>query len=125
MRQCIDQVSGGSGAQPHSLINLFSGGRCCLTVFAVGVMPAITASIIVQLLTVVILIGLEQLRKEWSGRAATDDVQYTRYPVRLQLSILQATSTAALAAKRAACCRLRTPTSSVTRASSRWSSSCW
>jgi len=41
--------------QIYSLINLFSGGALLkLTVFAVGVMPYITASIIVQLLTVVI-----------------------------------------------------------------------
>ena len=39
----------------YSLINLFSGGALLqLSVFAVGIMPYITASIIVQLLTVVI-----------------------------------------------------------------------
>ena len=56
VHQCIEQVSGGAGAQIYSLINLFSGGALLqLTVFAVGVMPYITASIIVQLLTVVAL----------------------------------------------------------------------
>lgn len=44
-----------AAGQIYSLINLFSGGALLkLTVFAVGVMPYITASIIVQLLTVVI-----------------------------------------------------------------------
>ena len=39
----------------YSLINLFSGGALLqLSVFALGIMPYITASIIVQLLTVVI-----------------------------------------------------------------------
>ena len=55
VQQCINEVSGGAGAQIYSLINLFSGGALLqLSVFAVGVMPYITASIIVQLLTVVI-----------------------------------------------------------------------
>ena len=80
VRQCIDQVSGGSGAQLYSLINLFSGGALLqLTVFAVGVMPYITASIIVQLLTVVIP-RFEQLRKG-SGRAEQDDAVHA-LPVR-------------------------------------------
>jgi len=40
VHQCIEQVSGGSGAQIYSLINLFSGGALLqLTVVAVGVMP--------------------------------------------------------------------------------------
>ena len=96
VRQCIDQVSGGSGAQLYSLINLFSGGALLqLTVFAVGVMPYITASIIVQLLTVVIP-RFEQLRKE--GQAGQNKMtQYTRY-LSVALSILQATSIVALAA---------------------------
>ena len=52
VQKCIAQVSGGDSAQIYSLINLFSGGALLhLTVFAVGVMPYITASIIVQLLT--------------------------------------------------------------------------
>ena len=55
VQQCINEVSGGAGAQIYSLINLFSGGALLqISVFAVGVMPYITASIIVQLLTVVI-----------------------------------------------------------------------
>ena len=92
----IDQVSGGAGAQIYSLINLFSGGALLqLSVFAVGVMPYITASIIVQLLTVVIP-RFEELRKE--GQAGQAKMtQYTRY-LAVALAVLQATSIVALAA---------------------------
>lgn len=49
VQQCIKEASGGQAGQIYSLINLFSGGALLkLTVFAVGVMPYITASIIVQ-----------------------------------------------------------------------------
>ena len=66
-----------------------------LSVFAVGIMPYITASIIVQLLTVVIP-RFEQLKKE--GQAGqTKMTQYTRY-LAIALAILQATSIVALAA---------------------------
>jgi len=51
VQQCITQATGGESGQIYSLINLFSGGALLqLSVFAVGVMPYITASIIVQLL---------------------------------------------------------------------------
>ena len=64
VQKCVAQVTGGDSAQIYSLINLFSGGALLhLTVFAVGIMPYITASIIVQLLGVVIP-RFEQLRKE-------------------------------------------------------------
>ncbi len=96
VQQCIDEVSGGAGAQIYSLINLFSGGALLqLSVFAVGVMPYITASIIVQLLTVVIP-RFEELRKE--GQAGQAKMtQYTRY-LSIALALLQATSIVALAA---------------------------
>jgi preprotein translocase subunit SecY len=96
VQKCIAQISGGEAAQIYSLINLFSGGALLqLTVFAVGVMPYITASIIVQLLTVVIP-RFEELRKEGqSGQAKM--TQYTRY-LAIALAILQATSIVALAA---------------------------
>ncbi len=96
VQQCITEVSGGAGAQIYSLINLFSGGALLqLSVFAVGVMPYITASIIVQLLTVVIP-RFEELRKE--GQAGQAKMtQYTRY-LSIALAILQATSIVALAA---------------------------
>ena len=77
------------------LLNLFSGGALLqLSVFALGIMPYITASIILQLLTVVIP-RLEQLRKE--GQAGQAKItQYTRY-LTLGLGILQASAFVALA----------------------------
>ena len=94
--KCLAELSGSDSAQIYSLINLFSGGALLqLSVFAVGVMPYITASIIVQLLTVVIP-RFEQLRKE--GQAGQAKMtQYTRY-LAIALGILQATSIVALAA---------------------------
>jgi preprotein translocase subunit SecY len=96
VQKCLAQIRGGDSAQIYSLINLFSGGALLqLTVFAVGVMPYITASIIVQLLTVVIP-RFEELRKEGqSGQAKM--TQYTRY-LAIALATLQATSIVALAA---------------------------
>lgn len=60
------------------LFNMFSGGALSrLTVFALGIMPYISASIIMQLLTVVSP-SLEQLKKEGeAGRRIIN--QYTRY----------------------------------------------
>ena len=79
----------------YGLINLFSGGALLrLTIFALGIMPYITASIILQLLVVVIP-RLETLKKE--GQAGqTKITQYTRY-LTLALAILQATGIVALA----------------------------
>jgi preprotein translocase subunit SecY len=96
VQECIAQVSGGESGQIYSLINLFSGGALLqLSIFAVGIMPYITASIIVQLLTVVIP-RFEQLRKEGqSGQAKM--TQYTRY-LAIALALLQSTSIVALAA---------------------------
>ncbi|MDR0365223.1 MAG: preprotein translocase subunit SecY, partial [Bifidobacteriaceae bacterium] len=71
------------------LINLFSGGGLLqLSVFALGIMPYITASIIVQLLRVVIP-RFEALRKEGqSGQSKL--TQYTRY-LTIALAVLQST----------------------------------
>ena len=56
------------------LINLFSGGALLqLSIFALGIMPYITASIIVQLLTVVIP-RFEQLKKEGQSGSQADAV---------------------------------------------------
>src|SRR3546814_8588942 len=66
-----------------------------MSIFAIGIMPYITASIIVQLLTVVIP-KFEELRKE--GQAGQAKMtQYTRY-LAIALAILQSTSIVALAA---------------------------
>jgi preprotein translocase subunit SecY len=87
-------TSGGS-ANVYQLVNLFSGGALLkLTVFALGIMPYITASIIMQLLAVVIP-RLETLQDE--GQAGTAKItQYTRY-LTVGLAILQSTGIVALA----------------------------
>ncbi|MGV0397145.1 preprotein translocase subunit SecY [Corynebacterium suicordis] len=79
----------------YSMINLFSGGALLqLSIFAVGIMPFITASIIVQLLTVVIP-KFEQLKKEGqSGQAKM--TEYTRY-LTVALALLQSSGIVALA----------------------------
>ncbi|HNE89680.1 MAG TPA: preprotein translocase subunit SecY [Actinomycetota bacterium] len=92
IQTCLSLVEGNS---LYGLINLFSGGALLqLSVFALGIMPYITASIIIQLLTVVIP-RLEALRKEGqSGQAKM--TQYTRY-LTIGLSVLQATAFVSLA----------------------------
>lgn len=69
------------------LFNMFSGGALSrLTVFAIGIMPYISASIIMQLFSVVVP-SLEQLKKEGEiGRRKIS--QYTRY-LTLVISFLQ------------------------------------
>ena len=91
---CLDTASSGA-SNVYSLINLFSGGALLqLSIFALGIMPYITSSIILQLLVVVIP-RLEQLKKE--GSAGEQKItQYTRY-LTIALGILQATGIVALA----------------------------
>ncbi len=71
-----------------SLFNMFSGGALeRMSIFALGIMPYISASIIMQLMTAVSL-QLEQLKKE--GEAGRRKIsQYTRYGT-LVLAIVQA-----------------------------------
>ena len=94
VQQCINAIGDGQ-SDVFTLLNLFSGGALLqLSVFALGIMPYITASIILQLLTVVIP-RLEQLRKEGqTGQAKI--TQYTRY-LTLGLAVLQASAFIALA----------------------------
>jgi preprotein translocase subunit SecY len=85
-REAMHRVVQSSGGL-LSLFNLFSGGALeQLSVFALGIMPYISASIILQLLTVVIP-KLEQLKKEgeMGHRKIT---QYTRYGT-IVLSVIQ------------------------------------
>jgi preprotein translocase subunit SecY len=93
VQQCMDVASSNRGL--FSLINMFSGGALLqITIFALGIMPYITASIILQLLTVVIP-RLEALKKE--GQAGTAKItQYTRY-LTVALAILQGTGLVATA----------------------------
>jgi preprotein translocase subunit SecY len=94
VQACLDQIpSNGNGVL--GLLDLFSGGALLqLSVFALGIMPYITASIILQLLTVVIP-RLETLRQE--GQAGQAKItQYTRY-LTLGLAVLQASAFVALA----------------------------
>jgi preprotein translocase subunit SecY len=92
VQTCVDQA-GNAGV--YGLINLFSGGALLqLSVFALGIMPYITASIILQLLVVVIP-RLEALKKE--GQAGQAKItQYTRY-LTLALAVLQSTGLVAIA----------------------------
>jgi preprotein translocase subunit SecY len=77
-----------------SFINLFSGGALAqMAVFALGIMPYITSSIIMQLLTVVIP-RLEAWSKE--GESGTKKItQWTRY-LTVILAVLQSTGLAFL-----------------------------
>ncbi|GAA1923516.1 preprotein translocase subunit SecY [Streptantibioticus ferralitis] len=90
---CIKEAGGNGGL--FGIVNLFSGGALLqLTIFALGIVPYITASIILQLLTVVIP-RLEALKKE--GQAGqTKITQYTRY-LTLALAVLQGTGLIATA----------------------------
>jgi preprotein translocase subunit SecY len=92
VNRCFE-AAGNTGI--YGLINLFSGGALLqLSVFALGIMPYITASIILQLLTVVIP-RLEALKKE--GQAGQAKItQYTRY-LTIGLALLQSASFVTLA----------------------------
>ncbi len=92
VRTCL---AGAATNNVYGLVNLFSGGALLqLSVFALGIMPYITSSIILQLLTVVIP-RLETLKNEGqSGTAAI--TQYTRY-LTIGLAVLQSTAIIALA----------------------------
>lgn len=78
MQDYLKTSSGSSGGGFLGLFNFFSGGALeQLSVFALGIMPYVTSSIIMQLMTVVIP-ALERLQKEGEqGRRKIN--QYTRY----------------------------------------------
>src|SRR3954470_15471270 len=74
----ISSYFNGQGGTVLGLLNLFSGSALSrFSIFALGIMPYVTASIILQLLTVVIP-QLEQLQKEGEAGYAKIN-QYTRY----------------------------------------------
>jgi preprotein translocase subunit SecY len=87
--------AGSSTAGVLAIVNLLSGQALLrLSVFALGIMPYITASIILQLLTVVIP-RLETLKQE--GQAGQAKItQYTRY-LTVGLAVLQSTGYVELA----------------------------
>ena len=85
LQQCLNQQ--GNGADLLTMMNMFAGGGMLqLSIFALGIMPYITASIIVQLMRVVIP-RFEELHKEGqTGQAKM--TEYTRY-VTIFLAVLQ------------------------------------
>ncbi|MEY4451462.1 MAG: hypothetical protein RLZZ380_583 [Actinomycetota bacterium] len=101
VQECLTKVSSASAtgdagpSQLYQLVNLFSGGALLqLSIFALGIMPYITASIITQLLRVVIP-RFETLHQE--GQAGQAKLtQYTRY-LTIALAILQSTTLVAVA----------------------------
>jgi preprotein translocase subunit SecY len=92
--ETIQQYFEGRGGTILGLLNVFSGGALSqFALFALGIMPYVTASIILQLMTVVVP-KLEQLQKEGeSGYAKIN--QYTRY-LTVALAAAQATGYAYL-----------------------------
>jgi preprotein translocase subunit SecY len=76
--QAVNDYLNQTGGTVLGLLNLFSGGALSqFAIFALGIMPYVTASIILQLLTVVVP-RLEQLQKEGEAGYAKIN-QYTRY----------------------------------------------
>jgi preprotein translocase subunit SecY len=92
---CAGVAAKSSAASIYQIVDLLSGNALkYMSVFALGIMPYITASIILQLLTVVIP-RLETLKQE--GQAGQAKItQYTRY-LTVGLAVLQSTGYVALA----------------------------
>ncbi|MDD5513644.1 MAG: preprotein translocase subunit SecY [Candidatus Omnitrophica bacterium] len=88
LAEFFKRMSQSQGGALLGIVNMFSGGAMeRLTIFALGIMPYISASIIMQLLTAVIP-ALEKLAKE--GKAGYEKInQYTRYST-VVLSVIQA-----------------------------------
>jgi preprotein translocase subunit SecY len=87
LAEFFNRIAKTQGGTLFGIINMFSGGAMeRLTIFALGIMPYISASIILQLLTAVIP-ALEKLAKE--GKAGYEKInQYTRYGT-VVLSLIQ------------------------------------
>ncbi len=87
LAQFFDNLARSSGGTLFGIMNMFSGGAMKrLTIFALGIMPYISASIILQLLTTVIP-ALERLARQGEEGRKTI-TQYTRYGT-VVLSIIQ------------------------------------
>ena len=77
LEKFFEDLRGRTGGSVLDLVDLFAGGAFKqMTIFALGIQPYISASIVMQLLTVVIPF-LEKLSKEPDGRKKI--TQYTRY----------------------------------------------
>ncbi len=87
LAEFFNRMAKTQGGALFGIINMFSGGAMeRLTIFALGIMPYISASIILQLLTAVVP-ALEKLAKE--GKAGYEKInQYTRYGT-VALAIIQ------------------------------------
>ena len=83
----FNRIANTQGGTIFGIINMFSGGAMeKLTIFALGIMPYISSSIIMQLLTAVIP-ALEKIAKE--GKAGYERInQFTRYGT-VGLSVIQ------------------------------------
>lgn len=93
VQQCLELGNASGGI--YDMVNLFSGGALLqLSIFALGVMPYITASIITQLLRVVIP-RFQELHQE-GGQGQQKLNQYTRY-LTIALALLNATTIISLA----------------------------
>lgn len=93
VQQCL--ALGNTTGGIYDMVNLFSGGALLqLSIFALGVMPYITASIIVQLLRVVIP-RFQELHEE-GAQGQTKLTQYTRY-LTILLALLNSTTIISLA----------------------------
>ncbi len=90
-----EAIGGGGAGNIVGIINVFAGGALQqMAVFALGIMPYITASIIMQLLAVVIP-KLEELQRE-GEQGRKQITQYTRYAT-VALALLQSTALVTLA----------------------------
>lgn len=93
VQQCVNAADTNEGI--YQLVNLFSGGALLqVSIFALGIMPYITASIIVQLLRVVIP-RFQELHLE-GAQGQGQLTQYTRY-LTIALGLLNATTLVTLA----------------------------
>ena len=93
VQACLDM--GGTDGGLYNFVNMFSGGAMLqVSLFALGIMPYITAAIIVQLLRVVIP-RFETLQRE-GPQGQSKLTQYTRY-ITIALAALQATTLVSMA----------------------------
>ncbi len=90
MAEKMSQSAGGALGQVLAFASLFSGGNLSnACIFALGIMPYISASIIMQLLSSGVLPSLERLRKE--GQSGQKKInEYTRY-LTVPICLVQAT----------------------------------